>query len=558
MPAQADPVALATGLELRLCVERLLTRLSLSTQGLPERPGRHQVLAEIIQHSPLLHRSLLEDNESHTLTAWQDCLAERGTDVRLQHTLAVLYRERALGDDDGDEANQLGFASALWALLLSTEAFWDRASERVLDVRTELLDSIAGELFGRQAAEGRRALAEEQPEAAKTHLRGLVAAKAGADELVEILKNFGLPYHQTIEPELMTRVSDAADAVLADWSADVVRTAEKALEDPDAIARLPKGISKNWEGAVDVLRPFARVGVPVAQVLRAGLEWHVDWCYALYGLQEHARIKTVLKSASQFARELIPLGAQGRGHQPENQVLSKYFMFRGFAAKDPDEQLRELDRAIAWNPNNDNAKDLRSDLSIGHLITKGFAAADEKRYPAAIEHLRAALNLEHEPDKRAKIIKNLAAIHNEAGVDVIERTAAYREKFSMALDEIIDAVKLRMNGQIGVTPNPASINWGKIGSNCAVCDNSSTGYRRTLILEILQEVRTAGTFSVENLVKFWTARQRLLCSSCKTDLDLMTQAKYMASRHFRKAIELNPNHPSAQSNLAMVEKMGGE
>ncbi|HJP72922.1 MAG TPA: hypothetical protein VJ914_01565 [Pseudonocardiaceae bacterium] len=556
MPAQADPVALATGLELRLCVERLLGRLSLSTPGLPERPGRHRVLAEIIQHSPLLHRALLEDNESDTLKAWQDCLAERGTDIRLQHTLAVLYRERAL--IAGNELNLLVFASALWALLLSSPAFWERASERALGLRLELLDSIAVELFGLHGAHGRRALAEEQPGAAKIHLRSLVAAKAGADELVEILNNLGLPYHQTIDPALMTRVSGAADAVLADWSADVVRTGEKALEDPAAIAALPKGISKNWEGAVNVLRPFVRVGVPVAPVLRTGLEWHVDWCYALYGLQEHDQIKTVLRSASQFAKELMPLSAQGRGHQPENQVLSKHFMFRGFAAKDPDEQLRELDRAIMWNPNNDNAKDLRHDLSIGNLITKGFAAADEKRYPAAIEHLRSALNLEKEPDKRAKIIKNLAAIHNEAGVDVIERTAAHREKFSKALDEIIAAVKVRMNGQIGIASNPASINWDKLGSSCAVCDNSSTGYRRTLILEILQEVRTAGTFSVENLVKFWTARQRLLCSSCKTDLDLMAQAKYMASRHFRKAIELNPSHPSAQSNLAMVEKMGGE
>lgn len=551
MPAKVSPADLATRLELRLCVERLLTRLSLGTPGLPERPGRHRVLAEIIQHSPLLHRSLLGDNENYTLTAWQDCLAERGTDLRLQHTLAVLYRERALADDAQD--NLLVLASALWALLLSTPAFWERASERVLAVRTELLNSIAGQLFGRHARAGRRALAEQRPDAAGTHLRSLVAARAGADELVEILKTAGLPYHQTIDPELMTRVSAVADGVLADWSADVVRAGEQALDDPDAIAALPKGISRNWEGAVGVLRPFVRVGVPVAPVLRTGLEWHVDWCYALYGLQEHDRIKTVLRSASQFAKDLMPLSAQGRGHQPENQVLSKYFMFRGFAAKDPDEQLRELDRALYWNPNNDNAKDLRSDLEIGHLITQGFAAADEKRYPAAIEHLRSALNLEQEQDKRAKIIKNLAAIHNEAGVDVIERTAAHRERFSKALDEIIAAVKQRMDGQIAVTPSRRTA-----GVDCAVCDNSSTGYRRTLILEIFQEVRTAGRFSVENLVKFWNDHSRLLCSACQTELDLMAQAKYMASRHFRKALELNPNHPSAQSNLAMVQKMGSE
>jgi tetratricopeptide (TPR) repeat protein len=270
-------------------------------------------------------------------------------------------------------------------------------------------------------------------------------------------------------------------------------------------------------------------------------------------LQEHEHIKIVLRSASQFAKDLMPLSAQGRGHQPENQVLSKYFMFRGFAAKDPDEQVRELDRALYWNPNNDNAKDLRYDLSIGQLITQGFAAADEKRYPAAIEHLRSALNLEQEPDKRAKIIKNLAAIHNEAGVDVIERTTAHREKFSKALDEIIAAVKERMNGHTGVTPNQRPA-----GVACAVCDSSSIGYRRALILEIFQEVRTAGRFSVQNLVTFWKDHSRLLCSACTTDLELMAQAKYMASRHFRKAIELNPHHPSAQSNLAMVQKMGSE
>jgi hypothetical protein len=113
-------------------------------------------------------------------------------------------------------------------------------------------------------------------------------------------------------------------------------------------------------------------------VSRTGLQWCVEWCYALNSRQEYEHISDVLKSADQFVRRLIPLCVKGRGHKPENQLLSKYFMFRGFVAWTFTERSRGYDEALEWNPQNENARTLRDKLRITALVDDLLAATGSK------------------------------------------------------------------------------------------------------------------------------------------------------------------------------------
>lgn len=548
---------LARQLVQELCVARLLGHLFPAGPELSERQGRHRVLADVVAHSPELHRALLDQEEDAIQKAWTACLARHGTDVRLHHALAVLYRERALAGPAGaDDDGLLVFATALWALLLGTKEFWARASENVVRWQADLLATLARELFTRHATAGRRALAEGRVKAAEPHLRCLVAGQSGAEVLVRILVDFGLPYRHAVDEELLGQVGSVAREVLGDWCAEVIRTARKAVEDRKAIAELPEGISRNWAGGIDELEPFVRVGVPVKEVLRTGLEWYVEWWFALNRREERELIRELLTPAARFADALIPLCAKGQAHKTENQVLSRYFMIRGFASADAAEQKSAQDEALEWNPNNENARELRIDMQIGGLLDRAFAAIDAKDIAEAIAQLRPALTFADDPVGRARIQKRIAPAYNAAGVAALNAVTPARDKLGTALTQVLEAVKLILPGasSLSSVPNLSSSVHSRTAPGCAVCDGAKSPRRRIVVLTLVNEVVTTGKFEA-SAVAFWRMHENVLCDGCRRALADIAEAKTTARGLFEESLRMDPDGTDALANLRTIDEM---
>src|SRR5690348_7645912 len=118
-----EPGELARRLVLELCVDRLLGHLFPTGPQIPQRHGRHRVLADVVAGSPRLRRSLLDGDEGEIQKAWSACLTAHSRDLRLHHTLAVLYREHAMSAPAGGDDGRLVVATALWGLLLGTREF---------------------------------------------------------------------------------------------------------------------------------------------------------------------------------------------------------------------------------------------------------------------------------------------------------------------------------------------------------------------------------------------------------------------------------------------------
>jgi hypothetical protein len=553
-----QPGELARHLVLELCVDRLLGHIFPAGPEFPQRYGRHRVLADVVARSPRLRRALLDGDEGEIQKAWSVCLTERRKDLRLHHTLAVLYRERALATPAGaDDDGRLVVATALWGLLLGTRDFWDEAGENVARWQGDLLTTLARELFTRHATEGRRVVAEGRFKAAEPHLRCLVAGQSGPEELVRILVGFGLPYRHIVDEQLSRQVGSIAREVLGGWCADVVRAARKVVDDPDAIAELPEGITNNWAGGIDVLQPFVRIGVPVKKLLRTGLEWYVKWWYNLNRLDDLARIRKQLEPAARFADGLIPLCTKGQGHKPENQALSRYFMFCGFATDDAAEKTSAQDKALEWNPNNDNARNLRVDAQIGELLDKVSDAIDEKNFTAVVTYLRAALDLADDQVGKTQIRKRIAPAYNAAGVAALEAMAPARDRFAKALTETLDSVKSILPGlsKMSSSLRLSSLARSNLGTGCAVCDSSTAPRRRAVIFEILDDVIATGEFEATSAVAFWRAHGHLLCSDCQKALDDIREAVDTARTLFEDALMMDPNGTSAGANLQTIQEM---
>jgi tetratricopeptide (TPR) repeat protein len=391
----ADLREMSARLQLEVCVGRLLGHLFPADKDVRERPGRHRVLEDFVEGNPRLLHALMADDKDAVLQSWAAGLPSYAKNLRFHHTLAVLYRERALTEvaRAGSSGGMLVFATALWALLLGTRRFWWQFRDLTAEQETQLLESIAKELLTLHVTLGKRDLVAGAPEAARPHVRSLVAAQSGEAALVKALGDYGLPYRHTIDSKLLGQVSAIAGSLLSEWCADIIRVARQAVDDPEAIATLPKGIEKNYEGGISHLEPFVRLGVPVPQILRTGLEWYYEWCFRLYAREEIGQISKLLEPAGVFAEQLAPLSTKGRGHLPENQVLSQYHMMRGYTCADSEKAIEAYEESLAWNPANDNARTLLAGIRIGAYSKHADELAEAGKYTQARKQLAKALKL---------------------------------------------------------------------------------------------------------------------------------------------------------------------
>jgi tetratricopeptide (TPR) repeat protein len=357
LPAPQQVAELARTLEVEACTSRLLGHLFPQDHAGLQRPGRLRTLEELIDGDPALRQALLDDDPRAIDQAWSSCLYERGHDVRLHHTLAVLYREKALDRiaRTGTAGEILVRATALWVLLLATEEFWSRSADR--DAEGRLREKVARELLFLNASEGAQSLAAGDVEAARRHLRCLDACRGDATALTDVLADSGLLFLHPVD-ERLTEISTVAEQVLDGWCTDVIEAARRKADDPAAISRLPDGIRMDYASGIAILAPFIRLDVPILRVLRTGLEWHVDWCFGLYHREEHGKIEDVLESAREFADRLAALCTRGQGHRPENQALSRFFLLHGFVNNGTAQATRDYEESLEWNPANANATEL--------------------------------------------------------------------------------------------------------------------------------------------------------------------------------------------------------
>ncbi|MFI6516490.1 hypothetical protein ACIBF1_13105 [Spirillospora sp. NPDC050679] len=422
---------LARGLELEVCVDRLLACLFPGRQedddaAMPERAGRHRPLEAVVEADDALRGALLADDPPAVSTAWERCLAARADDLDLMHDLAVLYRERALreigragqpggrtGGRPGERADEhLAAATLLWALVLATRDVPDRARER-----------IAGELLDLHAAQGARALAAGRTATARLHLRCLDACRTGPEAaaalLADLPSGLGVRYGPAADPGRFAAIARLAGAALDHWSANLVEDAERAVNDPDAIDRLPQGVRADYESGIAVLAPMVRLGVPARPVLAAGIGWHNDWCYCLYSLKDFDGLRRVLESGADFAARLAGFCVPGEGHRRENQALSVHHMFRGVVAPTDGEAVADLEEALRWDPVNQNAVDLLAQS----LLREGDVLAGQGRFAAALKKGERAREVAPHSEQAASFVREMSGYSAEESTYAAIRAA---------------------------------------------------------------------------------------------------------------------------------------
>ncbi|GAA3438621.1 tetratricopeptide repeat protein [Kutzneria kofuensis] len=386
-PAESPLVMWAERLVFGWCVDRLIGDLFPADET-REAAGRFSVFERAVDTDGILLFALLDQDRDGALEAWQKFLPVRGASVPLRHAVAVLFRERALADPNA--VKPLVAATMLWARLLSSPKFWAGQREDVRADQDRLRTEVMRELLSEHATRGQRALTAKAANVAAPHLRCLIDC-ADATAVDETLDKLHLNVPAPGDPKRFADIAAVAREVLDGWIGDLLDAARKVVEDPAAIAKL-KGLNGNYEGGIETLGPFLRLGVPVRPVLQTALRWYNQWCMALYGDGDLDRLAEVCQAAAKVARQLEPLCDQKKVLDPGNQTLSQHLMLRGFATRDPAKAIPLFSQALIWNPSNNNAAELLEDAKaarVNQRFEEAVDAIEAGKLDAALKVLKA-------------------------------------------------------------------------------------------------------------------------------------------------------------------------
>ncbi|MFF2508028.1 hypothetical protein ACFVTY_32390 [Streptomyces sp. NPDC058067] len=367
-----------------------------------ERPGRLPALENAMAGHPVWEALATERTEliGAQLTRFFAGRAARG-DIRVLHSLAVVYREEALAKlaRTGAADEDLVTATVLWALLLCHPAFWETFDGRLdpdgtpSDAATApeaayLRTSLTDELLTLHRGHGARALAEHREDQARLHLNCLTALRQGSDVTRTLLAEGPLAgVLPGVDDALFAGIAAGAGALLDDWSADLVLAAERLAEDPERISALPDGMDKDYEAGIESLATAVDHGFAATGVLCTLLTWHNQWQNCHYELDDRDAMRSVVTRAVRFAELLARSAVKGRPHQRENQLLATHYVDRGLLDPDTTKAVGYFELALEWNPANTNATQLLAQYRRDALFSAALAHIKARRYREALAEL---------------------------------------------------------------------------------------------------------------------------------------------------------------------------
>jgi hypothetical protein len=375
----------ANELELRLATNRLLKNIFPEISDTDEKAGRYHYLENIIALHSRIWKVLVDNQKKLTeqhispgksviayLTdmlitdEWSKVVRAHQSAVSFLHTLAILHRECALAvpRTPAQKERHWILSTALWMLLLCSEAFWADFSEtraingseerQALDFidQEELFQATLDDIFSLHSSYASREFAAGNYRTARIHLHCLDLCQHGKETLFTTLEQYGINYKLTLETRKLERAASQANKRLEEWCARLVREAEKATKDAEAIKELPQGIRQNYEGGIRFLAPFIALEIPVVRVLTACLNWYNEWFYDLL-VAKLDGIYELMLLAESVADQLAPVCSRERPYSPENSALSTHFLWRGMASYSRSEKFQALEEfkvALSWNP----------------------------------------------------------------------------------------------------------------------------------------------------------------------------------------------------------------
>ena len=274
--------------------------------------GRHRVSAEEIINAAL------ELPESEMF----DCC----------RALALLHWRWAMALDNGDSQGSgekirkcYRVANYLWRRLLGSNRFWQTfASDHDVDSQhlDEAREDIVDEIHEHHLQMARNHFVESDSEGARFHLRCL----SRWDQVDEPPTGIDSIPEEKIDNDYGVELEKSARRRVEGWVKEERRDADSLLDDEEELRKLPKGISRNFEGAIAGMQPLLKV-MPHDRTLLAYLvRLHTEFSRQLSFSENSKQAERVIEKGCALARTLAETHLHPKdAANPDNQIVCLAF-----------------------------------------------------------------------------------------------------------------------------------------------------------------------------------------------------------------------------------------
>lgn len=368
--AMSRPVLVdqSRALALRAATSRLLTYLFPELNDPHTLIGRYHCLAQVIMQSPALITALGDEDRERVQLEWNKLLQNSAANVRFLHALSVIYREIALSREREQRAEERDWlvSTALWVLLLSSDAFWHYFSQErgsngqrkqpVLHQQQQqaLWHDALESILAYHQKNAREAFAAGDYADAQRHLLCLDLCRQGEQALLTTLSAHGLCYSPELISPRIVEIRQYAQRLLDEWGQELIAEAEDLLSAPD----LPTGAQKDYQSALEMLKPLVALDIPLFNILLTCLTWYNNWWHDCYQNVPQKELQMISHAAQEVAERLAPLCKKQNTLSAENKALALYFTYRGYSYEHSQESLQAYAEAISWTPHASNAEEL--------------------------------------------------------------------------------------------------------------------------------------------------------------------------------------------------------
>jgi len=375
---------------------------------------------------------------------WESIVAVCCKDTAFLHGLALAHWEWALEFDEnnknGDE-DKLDLAvyhyrraKYYWAHLLGRKGYWQWFSEQYYqdkkgtseDIPEKLRQRIYKQLLEHYYLCCRNNFNSSNSEQldwkldkAIFHLKCLCNWNVLKDENCSGL--FDKPLlNQEWDQAALEEIDKEVTEIATRWMSEWLKLANEKLDDP--AADLPRGISKNFKGALEFTRPYLELVASHPQLFQRLLMFVLTqtnkWCYETAIAGDHGAALTIMDEAAPVIEKIELFLTKPEANtisRPEQKVLSTSYSLWAQLIIESDVERGQsyADAAADWDPGDRHAGELRDQMSkVGVRVRLDQAQEylENKEFQKAIEVLHE-IDLEKHPDSRKPVNSLLAVTH---------------------------------------------------------------------------------------------------------------------------------------------------
>jgi len=386
--------------------------LNVATKGLIENnfpnhqdgedAGRYTFVHSAIENQPDLINLMLSEDFSLQRSAQQRLFENLPTDIAFLHGLAVMFREEAINIMKSGRCDERleTVSVALWGIVLSSRVFWDDFCGRRhnLDAakQDDLLERVCGSILIPHNTQGGQDYAAKRYDSSRVHLMCTNLWRKTPQAFVEQLNKFNLffPTEANTLPfldfdETKTGIMNrTASGLLDDFTASLVEEANQLVE--QGLDYLPAGIRKNYDAAIKHLLPFLGFDIGESRISHATLCYYSEWCGDLYVNKDFVEAQKLVAQAGPVVDRLASISSKGQGYLPENIILSRHYLLRGFYADDEDTQIQQYRIALEWDPTNVHAENLLNERLAARILKQAYEELNSGNHSAVLRELDKA------------------------------------------------------------------------------------------------------------------------------------------------------------------------